>query len=523
MKSLSQRSNLSLLLLTSILIILSLGGILDSYYLTLEHYSGTIPPCVGGFFSDCGKVLTSPYAVFFGIPLALLGMVHYSILTLIIFLSVFTERKLFIRIGFLLTAVGFVVSLYLMFLQVVVLYALCQYCMLSALISFILYFIFRMRFWDEYRELMPKKVEVLYRFTGKPAFFLLDPEWVHDNAMYFGNIFGSSKIIRNIFAFIFKYNHPALKQELVGLKFVTPVGMAAGYDYTASFPGILPSIGFGFETVGTITNHASEGNPKPRLGRLIKSRSLMVNKGFRNPGADAIVAKLARRKFELNLGISIGVTNTAKITTLEQAIEDVTKAFKTFEGSKVNNAYYELNISCPNLQTNVSFYDSKGLKMLLDAVAKLRLRKPLFIKMPIDKTNVEVKRMLDIITTYKIAGVIFGNLQKNRKDPALLATEVSKWGKGNFSGKPTFKRSNELIAYAYRHYGRKLIVIGCGGIFSPEDAYTKIKLGASVVQLITGMIFMGPQLIGQINRGLVELLQKDGYKHISEAIGADSK
>ncbi len=512
-----------MILLSIFMIILAFGGILDSYYLTLEHFSGTIPPCVGGFFPDCGKVLTSPYSVVFGVPLALLGMIHYSILTLFIFLSIYTEKKLFIRILFLLTAFGMVVSLYLIFLQGFIIRALCQYCILSAFISFMLYFVVRLRFWEEYRELMPTKVEYLYRFTGKPAFFLLDPEWVHDNAMYFGNMFGKSTLIKGIFSFIFKFNHSSLKQEVAGIPFANPVGLAAGYDYTASFPCILPAVGFGFETVGTITNNASEGNEKPRLGRLIKSQSLLVNKGFRNPGAEAIVAKIARRKFEFTLGISVGVTNDPAISTLEAAIEDIVKAFRIFEESKVKHSYYELNISCPNLKTNVSFYDQKGLKLLLEAVSKLRLRRPLFIKMPIEKSNEEVKKMLEVITKFTVAGVIFGNLQKNRKDPALFKEEVVKWKKGNFSGKPTLKRSNELIAFAYKHYGKKLVIIGCGGIFSAEDAYTKIRLGATLIQLITGMIFMGPQLIAQINRGLVEYLKRDGYKDISEVVGVDSK
>jgi dihydroorotate dehydrogenase len=140
--------------------------------------------------------------------------------------------------------------------------------------------------------------------------------------------------------------------------------------------------------------------------------------------------------------------------------------------------------------------------------------------MPIEKSNEEVLMMLDVISAYSPAGVIFGNLQKNRHDPAFAQNEVRKFHVGNFSGKPTYQRSNELIELAYKHYSQRLTIIGCGGVFSAQDAYKKITLGASLVQLITGMIFEGPQLIAQINLELVDLLHNDGYSHIFEAVGS---
>lgn len=522
MKSSSKNSTKDLILSIS-LIFLAFGALFDAFYLTIKHFSKEIPPCSVHILGDCGQVLTSQYAVVFGIPVALLGAMHYAALLLLILLSIYTSKKLFIRLAFLSTSVGFVISLYLVSLQLIVIKAICQYCMISALGSFIIYFLIRIRFTEEYRELIPKKIEILYKLFGKPAFFIFDPEWVHDNAMRFGELFGKISLVRSFTSFLFRYQNAKLKQKIADISFQNPIGLAAGYDYEAAFPQILPSIGFGFETIGTITNHASEGNSKPRLGRLPKSKSLLVNKGFRNPGAKNIIKKLEHQLFAFPVGVSVGTTNDTNIKTLDEAITDILATYKAFEKSKVKHAYYELNISCPNLQTKVSFYDPKGLKQLLEAISKLKIQKPIFIKMPIEKTDEEVIKMLDIIVTFKfITGVIFGNLQKNRKDKALLQEEVAKMGKGNFSGKPTFKRSNELIALSYKKYGKKLVIIGCGGVFNAEDAYTKIRLGASLVQMITGMIFVGPQVISQINRGLVELLAKDGFKHISDAVGVDS-
>jgi len=143
--------------------------------------------------------------------------------------------------------------------------------------------------------------------------------------------------------------------------------------------------------------------------------------------------------------------------------------------------------------------------------------------MPIDKSDREVRLMLKEIVKHRwIKGVIFGNLQKDRKDPSFVPSEIKQAGKGNFSGKPTYRRSNELIRLAYRTYGKKLIIIGCGGVFNAEDAYRKIRLGASLIQMITGMIFEGPQVMAQINHDLAKLIKQDGYQNIQEAVGVDS-
>lgn len=370
--------------------------------------------------------------------------------------------------------------------------------------------------------LLSQATSDVYKNVLKPVFFLMDPEFVHERMTATGELLGKCWCTKKLFKTIYRYDDQTLVQKLHGLSFKNPVGLAAGFDYQAQLTQILPSISFGFGTVGTITNLAYAGNPSPRLGRLPKSRSLMVYKGFKNHGAKAVAQKLVKLKFSYPVGVSIGRSNNKGLITQKDSVKDIIIAFETFLSAKVNNAYYELNISCPNLFGDVSFYPPQNLDELLREVDKLNITEPIFIKMPIEKTDTETLAMLDIVVKHNIAGVIFGNLQKNRKDPALDQEEVAKFDRGNFSGKPTFKRSNELIRSAYKNYGKKLTIIGCGGIFSAVDAYTKIKLGASLVQLITGMIFEGPALIGQINFGLVKLLRQDGFKHITDAIGVEN-
>lgn len=359
-----------------------------------------------------------------------------------------------------------------------------------------------------------------YRFFLRPVFFRFKSEAVHVFLVRVGAILGRSKISRGIIAAMLVRRDERLTQIYHGVIFKSPVGLSAGFDYRADLMDIAPSLGFGFTTIGTITNNSCEGNPAPRLGRLVKSKSLWVNKGFKNDGITAIIAKCRGRTFALPIGISIGKTNSPKPMTQKEAVDDIVAAFRTTE--KITQfSYYELNISCPNLYGSVTFYPPKNLRELLESVCAIKLRKPLFIKMPIEKSDDEVRAMLDVIVSFPVAGVIFGNLPKNKDNPALVPSEANRYSGGAFSGKPAEKRSNELIALAYKEYGKRLTIIGCGGIFNAENAYKKIRLGASLLQLITGLVFEGPQLPAEINSGLARFLERDKFTHLRDAIGVD--
>lgn len=362
---------------------------------------------------------------------------------------------------------------------------------------------------------------IIYQKIAKPVFFQFDPESVHSFITRSAENLGKFELGRSTLAKLYGKTYSNLDQKVCGIEFKGPIGLAAGFDYEARLTQVLYALGFGFQSVGTITNMAYEGNPKPRLGRLPKSESLMVYKGFKNDGAEKVADKLSNLDFPIPLGISIGKTNTTKIKTQKKAVEDVISAFLTFEQSGVDNSYYELNISCPNLFGNISFYPPANLNELLTEVDKLKIKKPIFIKMPIGETDQNTIKMLDVITKHNISGVIFGNLLENRKDPALVASEVAKFAQGNFSGKPTQKRSDELITLCYKNYKNKLIIIGCGGVFSTTDAYRKIKLGATLVQLITGLIYKGPFLVSEINKELSEFVKRDGFKNIKEVVGVE--
>ncbi|HLB51878.1 MAG TPA: quinone-dependent dihydroorotate dehydrogenase [Patescibacteria group bacterium] len=361
----------------------------------------------------------------------------------------------------------------------------------------------------------------LYQNLFRKILFLFDPEFIHDTITYLGKLIGSTKPGQQITENIFFYKSNKLGQDISGIHFANPIGLSAGFDKDANLVNIIPFVGFGFITVGTVTYQPYEGNPKPRLYRLKKSQALVVNYGLKNIGANKIVEKLKNYKKpeKFILGISVGKTNCPETSETKRGAEDYLNCLKVLNDNKIGD-FYEINISCPNTFGGEPFTTPDKLELLLSRLTTLNISKPIFLKMPINLAWEEFKNLLDVTITYRINGVTIGNLNKNRKDPNIK-DEIPEYIKGNISGKPTYKLSNDLIRETYKYSGDKLKIIGVGGVFSPEDAYEKIKLGASLVGLITGMIYQGPQLIGQINDGLEKELNKNNLANLAQAIGSE--
>ncbi|MDO8490297.1 MAG: quinone-dependent dihydroorotate dehydrogenase [bacterium] len=360
-------------------------------------------------------------------------------------------------------------------------------------------------------------IRFLYASILKKILFCFDPEDVHDRMLTMGKILGSNRLTRLVCAFFFAYEHPILQQTIDGVVYKNPIGLAAGFDKNAELVDILSAVGFGFAEGGSITGEPCEGNAKPRLWRLPKSRALVVNYGLKNDGCVSISSRLRGRTFEIPIGISIAKTNCPTTVDVPAGIADYVKAFSTFSDI---GAYRTINISCPNAFGGEPFTDPKSLDALLMEIDKLPSSKPTYIKISPDLSLDEINTLLIIIERHHVAGIICGNLTKTRVNPGLIDENIPT--KGGISGKPTEDLSNALISHIWKKTKGKLVIIGCGGVFTAEDAYRKIRKGASLIQMITGMIYEGPQVIGGINRGLVELLQRDGFSNISEAVGVDT-
>jgi len=368
---------------------------------------------------------------------------------------------------------------------------------------------------------MNKLIRFKYKYIIKPLLFKLDAEYVHNQAIILGNKLSKIRLVQLLFKNLFYVNSKYLKTQLFNLKFNSPVGLSAGFDYEGLISGITPYLGFGFESAGTVTYNSYEGNFPPRLARLPKSQSLLVNKGFKSIGIKNVVNNLTFIN-GFNLGLSIGATNSESCSTSDAQIEDIINTFKYVKAHPIykNLAYLELNISCPNVKGAGTLANEYNLYATLTKIKELKINKPLFVKFPIEIVPSYARKLVQIMIDLNVDGVIIGNLAKNRDNTLLNKEEIENLGSGNFSGKPTWNLSNELISIIYKDFGKEIKIIGVGGIFNANDAYEKIKRGASLVQLITGMIFEGPQLISEINIDLIKLLKKDGYKNINEAVGS---
>lgn len=508
-------------------IIFSIIGIADSSYITYEKFSGFVPDCGAGF--DCGAVLESKWSSIGPIPLSLLGFLYYTtvfILATLLVLEIDLNKPLNKRFDkfnlkednvlrktntaellLLATTFGFGFSIYLVSLMAFIIQAWCKYCLISAGTSTLL-FLTSIFYFSKVKEESPFLLKLIsfkfihwgYTTLVKPLFFLMDAEDAHNTCTNFGILLGKSKLGRFITATTFSFTNKSNEKILDGITFPNQVGLAAGFDYNGLLTGILPNLGMGFHTIGTVTYKPYEGNKKPRLGRFLESKSLLVNKGLKSLGAKAIAKNLSGINFKIPTGISVASTNTFFKNEKEQIL-DILKTFEVFENSKVNHVYYELNISCPNTFGGEPFTTPDRLKILLDAIEKIKVSRPIYIKMPIDQSKKDTLDLLNVIDKYTIAGVIFGNLTKDKTNPDVSENDRKKWKevKGNLSGKPTWKRSNDLIKLTRRNFKNRFTIIGTGGVFTGKDAVTKIEQGADLIQLITGMIFEGPQTIGEIN------------------------
>lgn len=348
-----------------------------------------------------------------------------------------------------------------------------------------------------------------YSKIAKPILFMFDPELMHKTFIVIGKILDFNILSRKIVGLCFDYGNGVLEQKILGIRFRNPIGLSAGFDKNAELIGLMKEVGFGFSEAGSITAKESKGNIGKRMRREIKEKSLWVNLGLNNRGADITAENLRRKRFSIPFGINIAKTNCRETADSEIGLKDYLYSLNKL---RHYGDYFVLNISCPNAFGGQPFSNPGLYEKLLKGIDRLGIKKPIFVKLSPDLTKKNVDDILRISGRHKIAGFICTNLTKNGKTES-----------GGFSGKMVEKKADEMLKYVYKKTKGDFILIGVGGVFSAEDAYKKIRLGASLVQLFTGMIYEGPGLIGEINYGLVRLLKRDGFENVGEAVGADVK
>ncbi len=334
----------------------------------------------------------------------------------------------------------------------------------------------------------------MYKRFLRPIFFKFDPEKIHHLTFSF---LKNTPIAFSRIIFPKPLEDKRLEREVFGIKFKNPVGLAAGLDKDAKLYKELSGLGFGFIEIGTLTPKPQPGNEKKRLFRLIEDSGIINRMGFNNEGVDAAVERLKSNK-NVIIGGNIGKN---KVTPNENAVEDYKICFEKLY-PYVN--YFVVNVSSPNTPNLRALQDKEPLTELLSTLQRLNTEKPspkpILLKIAPDLTDEQLLDIIDIVKETKIAGVIATNTTLSREG---LQSE-NKNETGGLSGKPLRKRSTEVIRFLSEKSNRAFPIIGVGGIHSAKDALEKLDAGASLVQLYTGFIYEGPELIREINEELLK-------------------
>lgn len=345
----------------------------------------------------------------------------------------------------------------------------------------------------------------------KKVLFLFQPETAHNIAELGLRALPKCRIITNYLTKRNFVSDPKLAQEIFNVKFINPVGLAAGFDKNCTMVKSMPALGFGYTEIGTMTPRPQDGNPKPRMFRYPKKNSVQNAMGFNNEGAHAVLKNLQKvYPFVLPIGVNIGKNKT---TPEEYALSDYKTLIKKFEKT---SDYIAINISSPNTPNLRDLQNEEFITALFE-MAKELTNKPILLKIAPD---MQAQAAINLCKTAVDAGAA-GIIATNTTIDYDLLPGCKDFG--GLSGEVLSQKAYELFKEIANELFDKTVLISVGGINSAQEAYKRIKAGASLVQIYTGMIFEGPSTIKNINEGILELMKKDGYSHISEAIGADLK
>jgi len=336
--------------------------------------------------------------------------------------------------------------------------------------------------------------------------FKIDPETAHNLAIKSLKL----NLIPNLMAE--DKGDPMFKSTLFGKEIDNPIGMAAGFDKNAEVYNSLFKLGFGFVEVGTVTPLKQYGNPKPRVFRLVEDEALINRLGFNNLGAKNVSNRIRSNLNTGLLGINIGPNKDSN-----DRLNDYLIGFRTFHDIA---DYITINISSPNTENLRSFHDKEKFDKLMNSIqeekVKLKSEIPIVVKISPDISGEQIELISKILLDHKVSAVIVSNTTAGNREKL---NDILKHQKGGLSGKPLEEEANKLISKFYKLLKGKIEIIGVGGVDSGESAYRKFLAGASYVQLYTGMVFQGPNIVGKIKKELKEILIADGIKNFREIIG----
>jgi dihydroorotate dehydrogenase len=358
----------------------------------------------------------------------------------------------------------------------------------------------------------------LYTALARPLLFSLDAEFAHNLIVgALGSPMGRSALVGVGQA----PGNDCLRQHVFGLTFENPVGLAAGLDKHGTAVPAWQRLGFGFAEVGTVTPRAQPGNPRPRLFRLAEDEALINRFGFNSVGATRVARSVVHDPAgPMRLGINLGKN---KDTPNERAVDDYVAAV---DALALVADYFVINVSSPNTSGLRDLQEAKRLRALVsDVVTRVHERSqgraiPVLVKLSPDMPDAELLDAADASLEAGARGLIATNTTLGRRD--LRSTEALTQQAGGLSGAPLRRRALHVCRTLFTHLAGRAPIVGVGGIDSAAAAYERIRAGATLVQLYTGLIYRGPSLVDDVVRGLTDHLQRDGFTHIREAIGIDA-
>jgi dihydroorotate dehydrogenase len=359
-----------------------------------------------------------------------------------------------------------------------------------------------------------------YKKIASPLLFAQDAERAHDFTLKILGCASRSKFACGAIGNFF--SAPELPVELFGLKFPNPIGLAAGMDKFAVAVPVWEKLGFGFCELGGVTWLPQDGNPQPRMFRVVADEAIVNRMGFNNFGAEVFAQKLTEWKNSGRwpkhpIGINLGKSKT---TPLEKAAEDYANSFRVLRELA---DFFVVNVSSPNTPGLRQLQDKSALDEILVAIQEQnKIRKPVLVKIAPDLSFEALDEILELVSSRQIVGIVATNTTVSRPQTSDTASQKIYSETGGLSGKPLRARSTEIIRHIYKQTNGTLPIIGVGGIFSADDAWGKITAGASLVQIYTGLVFEGPGITRKIAAGLIRRLELAGKKNLQEAIGFDT-
>ena len=362
-----------------------------------------------------------------------------------------------------------------------------------------------------------------YRWAVRPLLFRFDPEGIHTATLNLSAALGRSALVRRTVAKMFAFEDDRLRTKVAGIEFSNPIGLAAGFDKNGIAIPLLSRLGFGFLEIGSVSAFVSDGNPiRPRLFRLPADEGLMVYYGVPSQGAAAVAARATSFDHSVPVGINLVETNRGTDSPVEHIIAELTQAARNF----VRKAdYLVLNLNCPNSGGGASSFDEPpNFNLLLESLCDVTALPPVFLKITPPRHPATTERILATVDRFSfLKGFILNtHVPKPYVGFNTPRAELDRMH-GSVTGSRLRSPVNDAIRGWYRRIDRsRHVLIGVGGIGSAEDAYQTIRLGASLVQILTALVYRGPGLVKQLKQDLARLLERDGVCNVADVIGVDA-